>query len=306
MIGYASPGRILLRMLVDQQRVEEVSRRPAHATFVDIGLPIPEQYDSDMLHVLVQSPFRLYAFWEINHRVWQALEKTFPAVEPKDFRTVVKLCNPTWEWEVMYDAGVATQWWFEVYPDEPYQVEVGFYAPQYGYINWLRSRQVRTPRVGTGMESALPEIVSVTTPPAPPPPTEVQEVKAEAPWWVDQLPDWLRQMILKLLRGESLTEEELGQLPAWLQYQLLALWSGVGPQTMRDAFLESIPELIYQAAPETYQKILDIQREEFRLAQAGSDVIAQPPLIHRWFPGLAHPGSWPWGAPGSLFGPHPT
>jgi hypothetical protein len=304
--GYALPHRIFIRTPTIEQRAEEVARRPSQTTFVDIGLPIPGAYDSDLLSVLVQNPFRLYALWEISHRAWKTLEKVFPASDAKRFRTVVKLHNPAWGWEAIYDAGPATRWWFEVYPDEPYQVEVGFYAPKYGYIRWLRSRQVRTPRISPGVEPALPTAGPVVAPTAPAPPVEVQEVKPQPPWWVNQLPDWLRQMLLRLFQGDALSEQDLHRLPAWLHYQLMALWSGVGPEAMRHAFMEYVPELVYQVAPETYQQVVEFQREEFRLVQAGSEVVAQPPLLHRWFPpGLGHPGSLPWGVPGSVSGLHP-
>jgi hypothetical protein len=297
--NYAVPGRVLLRTPTVQQRAEEVSRRPTHTTGIDLGLPIPEYYDSDMLSVMVQNPYRLHAFWSISRRAWTSLEKIFPASDVNRFRTVVKLRNPRVGWEGLYEANLATRWWFDVYPDAPYQVEVGFYAPRYGYIRWLRSRQVRTPRVGPGLDPIVTETDTDAETMEPHAPILMEAGETTVPWWVNQLPAWMQNMITKLLQGGLLSEEEIHQLPAWLQQQLLALGGGVGAEAVRQAFLEYVPELVYETAPEAYQQILDLQREDMRMVQVGSEMMAQPPAGHRWFPGMMRPPTWPSGVPGS-------
>lgn len=299
-LNYTVPGRALVRTPTIQQRAEEVSRRPTHTTDIDLGLPIPDRYDVDMLSVMVQNPYRLHAFWSISQRAWRSLEKVFPADEVKRFRTVIKLRNPRVGWEGLYETHLATRWWFDVYPDAPYQVEVGFYAPRYGYIRWLRSRQVHTPRIGPGLDSPVTEHDVATPSLSLSASTPMETDHSTVPWWVSQLPAWIQEMVMKLLRGDVLSEDEISRLPAWLQHQLRALGGGVGAEAMRQAFLEYVPELVYETAPDVYQQILDLQREDMRLVQVGSEMMAQPPAGHRWFPGLIRPPAWPSGIPGSL------
>ncbi|MCS6804414.1 MAG: DUF4912 domain-containing protein [Acidobacteriota bacterium] len=298
-LNYTVPGHALTRTPTIQQRAEEVARRPTHTTDIDLGLPIPDRYDVDMLSVMVQNPYRLHAFWSISQRAWRSLEKIFPPAEVKRFRTVIKLRNPRVGWEGLYETNLATRWWFDVYPDAPYQVEVGFYAPRYGYIRWLRSPQVRTPRIGPGLDSSVTEADVAAPPTSVSASTLIETDQSTVPWWVNQLPAWIRDMVMKLLQGQVLSEDEISQLPDWLQHQLRAIGVGVGLEAMRQAFLEYVPELVYETAPDAYWQILDLQREDMRLVQVGSEIMAQPPAGHRWFPSMMRPPVRPVGVPAS-------
>jgi Domain of unknown function (DUF4912) len=121
---------------------EEIPAEP----IVDTGLPIPSHYDFDMMRVMVQDPFRLFVYWHLKDNPFNRLHKVFPLAETNNFHTVLKLIDETNKIAVYFDAAYAREYWFNVFPDRTYRVELGLRSPQYGYIKLLNSQSVLTPR----------------------------------------------------------------------------------------------------------------------------------------------------------------
>jgi hypothetical protein len=133
--------------------VEELPAEP----IVDTGLPIPAHYDFDMMHALVQDPFRLFVYWQLKENPYDRLNRIFPAGAQGDFHTALKLIDETTNIAVFFDAAFAREFWFNVFPDRRYRIELGMRSPRYGYIKLLTSQAVQTPRGGPSDQEAVEE-----------------------------------------------------------------------------------------------------------------------------------------------------
>jgi hypothetical protein len=122
--------------------------RPELTSGADFGLPIPDSYDFDMMQALVQDPFRLYVYWHLRDNPQTRLQRIFPTAEAGQFQLVLRLIDETNNITVFFDAPYAREYWFSVFPDRLYRVELGLRSPHRGYIKLLGSSSVRTPRGG--------------------------------------------------------------------------------------------------------------------------------------------------------------
>lgn len=113
---------------------------------VDTGLPIPSHYDFDMMHALVQDPFRLFVYWQLRDNPFDRLPRIFPSDGGDGFHTVLKLIDETNNIAVFFDAAFSREYWFSVFPDRRYRVELGLRSPKFGFIKLLSSQSVLTPR----------------------------------------------------------------------------------------------------------------------------------------------------------------
>jgi hypothetical protein len=123
---------------------------------VDTGLPIPSHYDFDMMRVLVQDPFRLFCYWQLKDNPFDRLRRVFPAGDTDGFHTVLKLIDETNNISVFFHAAYTHEYWFSVFPDRDYRVELGVRSSRYGYIKLLSSQTAHTPRGGPS-DRAAPE-----------------------------------------------------------------------------------------------------------------------------------------------------
>jgi Domain of unknown function (DUF4912) len=110
---------------------------------VDTGLPIPSHYDLDVMRLLVQDPFHLYAYWQLKDDPFVRLKRLFPTSE---FHSVLKLVDETTNIAVFFDVAFARNYWFSVFPDRAYKVELGVRSDAQGYIKLMTSNAVTTPR----------------------------------------------------------------------------------------------------------------------------------------------------------------
>ena len=114
----------------------------------DFGLPIPTHYDFDMMRTMVQDPFRLYVYWNLRGNPWERVERIFPAHEVSNFRLSLRLIDESSNITVFYDVPYTREYWFSVFPDRTYRVELGLRSENYGYIKLLSTQSVTTPRGG--------------------------------------------------------------------------------------------------------------------------------------------------------------
>ncbi|MGH9837852.1 MAG: DUF4912 domain-containing protein [Blastocatellia bacterium] len=134
-------------------QAEEIPAEP----IVDTGLPIPSHYDFDMMRAMVQDPFRLFVYWQLKDDPFDRLGRIFPGHESEKFHTALKLVDETNNIAVFFDAAFAREYWFSVFPDRAYHVELGVRSPRYGYIKLLNSQTVQTPRGGPSDQIAEEE-----------------------------------------------------------------------------------------------------------------------------------------------------
>ncbi len=123
---------------------EEIPAEP----IIDTGLSIPSHYDFDMMRLLVQDPFRIYVYWQLKDNPYDRLHRIFPVDQHGNFHTTLKLIDETNNIAVFFDAAFSREYWFNVFPDRQYRVELGLRSPNYGYIKLLSSQSVLTPRGG--------------------------------------------------------------------------------------------------------------------------------------------------------------
>jgi hypothetical protein len=174
---------------------------------VDTGLPIPSHYDFDMMRAMVQDPFRLFVYWQLKDNPFERLGHLFPRHESGNFHTALKLVDETNNIAVFFDAAFAREYWFSVFPDREYRVELGMRSPRYGYIKLLSSQTVRTPRGGPSDQIAEEESYQIGA-----------------------------DEYLHVLRESHLVPER-----AFTLHELLPLGQGAPPEA-RNAFWDSLPE----------------------------------------------------------------
>lgn len=121
---------------------------------VDRGLPIPDHYDFDMMRALWQDPFRLFVYWQLKDNPFDRLRQVFPAEEIGNFHSVLKLVDETTNISSFFNAAFTREYWFSVFPDRRYRVELGVRSPRYGYIKLLSSQSAHTPRGGPSDQAA--------------------------------------------------------------------------------------------------------------------------------------------------------
>jgi hypothetical protein len=122
--------------------VEEIPAEP----IIDTGLPIPAHYDIDLMRAVVQDPFHLFVYWQLKDNPYDRLRRIFPANDVESFHTALKLIDETSHIAVYFDAAFAREYWFSVFPDRRYRVELGLRSPRFGWIKQLASAPVTTPR----------------------------------------------------------------------------------------------------------------------------------------------------------------
>lgn len=122
----------------------------------DFGLPIPASYTVDLMRAMVQDPFHLFVHWQLKDDPFDRLSKMFPptAGGKEDFHTVLKLVDETNSIAVFFNAAYANEYWFQVFPDRTYRVELGVKSSRHGFIKLLASQPVRMPR-GAPSDSTL-------------------------------------------------------------------------------------------------------------------------------------------------------
>ena len=143
-------------VVADEVPAEPGPEGMAAEPIIDTGLPIPASYALDLMRALVQDPFHLFVYWQLKDNPYDRLRRVFGPEGAETFHTVLKLVDETNQIAVYFDAAFAREYWFQVFPDRSYRVELGMRSPAYGYIKLLSSPSARTPR-GTPSDQAAPE-----------------------------------------------------------------------------------------------------------------------------------------------------
>ncbi len=103
---------------------------------------------------MAQDPFRIFVYWHLKDDPFERARRIFPAESANGFHTTLKLTDETNNISVFFDAPFAREYWFHVFPDRTYRVELGLRSPRYGFIKLLNSQPVRTPRAGPSDKEA--------------------------------------------------------------------------------------------------------------------------------------------------------
>jgi Domain of unknown function (DUF4912) len=123
---------------------EEIPAEP----IADTGLPLPSHYNFDMMRAMAQDPFRIFVYWQLKDDPFERARRIFPSDSSNGFHTTLKLVDTTNNISVFFEAAYAREYWFQVFPDRTYQIEMGLRSPRYGFIKLLNSQPITTPRAG--------------------------------------------------------------------------------------------------------------------------------------------------------------
>lgn len=139
-----------VRFLPERERPDLLPRRsePAFVAesrkdgiFIDWGLPIPDRYDCTYLRLMVQSPYRLFTYWEIG-----GAEAARLGNQGTPYSIRLMVCNLTDGDAFPLFVGAASEWWLHVHSDCSYRIQLEAVRPD-GEVTVLAvSNEVRTPR----------------------------------------------------------------------------------------------------------------------------------------------------------------
>src|SRR5262249_14638753 len=107
-----------------------------------------------MMRAMAQDPFRIFVYWQLKDDPFERVRKIFPADGANGFHTTLKLIDETNNISVFFDAAYAREYWFNVFPDRTYQVEMGLRSMRHGFINLINSQPIPTPRAGPSDKEA--------------------------------------------------------------------------------------------------------------------------------------------------------
>ena len=203
--------------------------------------PLPASYKMDRARLLVQSPRKIYLYWELTRDPFSTLHRAF-GHETDGYRLVVRLTNLDTDEETLHEASGTRSQWFNVQPDHSYKAEIGLYAPGRAFIRLLSSNVKRTPRA----------TVSHQTAPAPEwhvSPADFSRVLDDAGYVSDALEVALEaaddatsgsatRIITQHLGGTSLpptSEEEMAELRGVLTALAFGMaWEGLRPMLSKN------------------------------------------------------------------------
>jgi hypothetical protein len=110
------------------------------------GADLPIAYGRDWLCLMVQSPYRLYVYWELTTRLLKRIMRRFPRKDWGSFRLALRCLPDRYPSSPCLDVGVTRHWWFDVRPATTYRAQLCLSSPEYGLYPILTSEPVETPR----------------------------------------------------------------------------------------------------------------------------------------------------------------
>lgn len=121
--------------------------RPHPSAHVPLeALPtLPGRYHVNQFQLMVQSPFRVFAYWEITADRLQNVLVPYPKEEHSSFRMILRWIEVGQGIYQAFDSGGASEWWFTTRPGRRYQAELCLHSEDFGAIPVFASNEVETP-----------------------------------------------------------------------------------------------------------------------------------------------------------------
>ena len=142
-------GSQVIQSDVSSSRLDSVIFSPVNARE-----RLPERYPIDSLQLMVQSPFRVFAYWEVTAERIQAALTPFPKEEHRSFRLILKWIEIGQGPGQSFDSGGATEWWFPTRPGHRYRAELCLHSEEFGAVPVRVSNEVETPRASVAENAA--------------------------------------------------------------------------------------------------------------------------------------------------------
>ena len=133
--------------------VSEEQQKLPPAMFLDFGPRLPSRYGVDQLELMVQSPCRVFAYWELKEATLLAALQSVSVEDRPNFQLLLKWKEKDVATERCLDPGTTANWWFDTLPENRYQLELGLYWGEYGWLPLLASGELVTPRLALGPAS---------------------------------------------------------------------------------------------------------------------------------------------------------
>ncbi len=281
--------------------------------FVDVGLPIPESYEVNIIRAMIQDPFRIFIYWEVREESLKALTRYFTPEDIETFEVVLRLFEVEGRNEAFFNVSHTGRYWMMVFPDREYEFEIGVRSPIHGFIPLVRSNRLRTPR-GTvspdrdedkqyrlnppdfvGVISAsgfAPEqALDIKVAPVAGRSAEPDLIAGAA----RRLPDPVREAITVAATGGALTAGMIEQIPEPLRSELMELLEAGDGHMASVGLTHYLPELLREALEDEREIIGDHIRPLHitqRFYLGGSENLTRPVGEMRW-PGLPRRPSSP-------------
>ncbi len=142
----------LFRDFEVHELIAEERQKVAGAPFLDFGPPLPSGYGVDRLHLMAQSPTRVFAYWEVTGPASQLALSRFPVEERQSFHLMLKWRESGMP-EQWFDVGTTSSWWFTTAPQTCCQAELALFSEDWGWVSLLKSQPMFTPRNTLGPAS---------------------------------------------------------------------------------------------------------------------------------------------------------
>jgi hypothetical protein len=123
---------------------------------------LPELKHETRARLMMQSPTRLFFYWSVARRSFQALHKTLGG-QTGDYTLALRLLNLTTDVEELHAVEAEGSWWFNAEPDNEYRAEIGFYSATRPFVRILFSNSITTPRKSPSPHSASESRWAITT-----------------------------------------------------------------------------------------------------------------------------------------------
>jgi hypothetical protein len=292
---------------------EEIKADKADEHFVDVGLPIPETYEIDIIRAMIQDPFRVFIYWEVRLESLKALTRYFLPEDVATFEVVLKLLEIAGRNEAFFNVSHTGRYWMMVFPDREYEFEIGVRSPVHGYIPLVRSNRVRTPRGTVSPERAedkeyhlepaefveviadagfAPEqTLNITVAPIPGASADDDLIQAGA----RRLSPTVREAIMVAADGGELTTEMIEQLPEPIRSELMQLLGAGDGRVASAGLTHYLPELLREALEDDREMLGDHIRPlniTQRFLLGASENVTRPGGDLRWPPsGVSGQGS---------------
>lgn len=113
--------------------------------------PLPLSYTRDRARLIVQSPHRIFLYWNFRENPFDSIRRAFGS-RAESFRFGVRLLNlsngdTNFSPALADETGRAGEYWFNSTPDTAYTAHVGFLTDKNLFIKLLSSNALQTPRV---------------------------------------------------------------------------------------------------------------------------------------------------------------
>jgi hypothetical protein len=138
---------VILEIVSEERQKQPLTR------FLDFGPPLPSRYDVDQLELMAQSPLRVFAYWELREATIVAALSGIPVGDRRNFQLLLKWTEKSTGQIRFLDPGTTDNWWFDTLPENCYQLELGLYWGEYGWLPLLASAELATPRLALGPAS---------------------------------------------------------------------------------------------------------------------------------------------------------